>query len=201
MKNRYGRIIAGLLLSLFLAAFVVLATLSPKAEAMSGGSNPNWIVLRAVSATDDTGYAADAVAWDTVRSNFTNIQPNAGRSSSVGVVQFRFKGTDLEDETFTWSLNSLKYGSVPRTAAYGTGILGSTTDGTYFYADTIVITAQGWDRTFSVTTALQNNLGTGVVSGGGISILEGDSLEHELWEMKMETSTAATIGCDGTNNE
>ncbi len=198
MKSRIGRIFAGLLLSLILAAFVVLTVLQPEASALSGGSNPQWATLRAVSATDDTGYAADAVAWTTVRNNFTNIS-NPGRP--VGVVQFRFKGTDLEDETFTWSLNATRYGSVPRTVAYGTGILGATTDGTYFYADTIAITGQGWDRTFSVTTALQNNLGTGVVSGGGVALLEGDSLERELWEMKMETSTAATIGCDITNYE
>lgn len=198
MKSRYGRVVAGLLLGLFVAAFITLAVWNPEAEALSGGSNPKWTMLRRVSETDDTGYAADAVAWSTVRNNFTDIS-NPGRP--VGVVQFLFKGTDAENETFTWSLNAIRYGGVPRTVAYGTGILGATTDGTYFYADTIVITSQGWDRTFSVTTALQNNLGTGVVSGGGIALLEGDSLERELWEMKMQTSTAATIGCDITNYE
>ena len=200
MKSRCGKMLAGLLL-VFVSAVITIICLAPRTQALSGGSNPQWRTLRAVSATDDTGYAADGVAWSTVRNNFTNIQLQAGRSSSVGNVQFIFKGTDAENETFSWALYTLKFGGIAQTVAYGTGVLGATTDGTYFYADTIVITDQDWDRTVSVVEAMQFNLGTGAVTGGGLAKLELDSLEHELWEMKMTTSTAATIGCDITNYE
>ena len=154
----------------------------------------NYRVLRAVSATDDTGLAADGVDYDSIKDSLVGIKP--GQRGEVTII---FKGTDANNETLNWNLFAVKgVGSPAEQVAYGTAILGATQTGetNEFYADTIAITGQKWLRTVSAIQGLQYNLGTGAVSGAGIAKLTFDSMEYEYLYMLMSKGTCATCGAD-----
>ena len=165
----------------------------------SPGTMRSWIVLRTISATDNTGLAAGGAKWSDVSSSVVAIN---NTTDSVGILQIVFKITDANEEVANWCLYACKgYGSVPEFVAYGTATAGLTQTGetNEFYADTIAITNQDWYKTISTKDGYQYNLGTGVVAGAGISALILDSCEYTHWLMLMSKSTNATGGAEVTN--
>jgi hypothetical protein len=164
----------------------------------------NYKTLRAMSGADDTGPAAAGATWAALGSSAVEVQDSLDPTRKIAGMIIRIKGTDAENEAGAWTLLAAKESGDPfQTVAYGTYTLGATATGTTneFYADTIVVTASSWPTTVSATTALQYNLGTGVVAGAGIALLTLDTLEHRYWILKMNTDTAATCGAEFTTYE
>jgi len=159
-------------------------------------TSTGYKVLRAVSATDDTGLAAGGAKYSDVSSSLVAITP-----SQRGMIHIYFKGTDAENENGNWVLYAVKGTDAPAEfVAYGTFTLGLTQTGETdeFYADTIVITVQNWIKTVSVVDGYQYNLGTGALNGG-VAKLVFDSCEYEYLYMLMSKGTCATGGADMAN--
>jgi hypothetical protein len=167
-------------------------------------ANPRkYTELRAMSASDDTGPAANGATWAALGSIAKEVL-DRNDARRIGGIHIRIKGTDADNEAGAWSLLAAKEQGEPfQTVAYGTYTLGATQTGNEneFYADTITITGSSWPTSVSVTTGLQYNLGTGVVAGAGIALLSVDTLEHRYWILKMNTDTAATCGAEYTTFE
>lgn len=164
----------------------------------SPGTGTSWTVLRAVSSTDDTGLAAAGAKWLDVSDDVLAVNLD----DSVGALAILFKITNAADETANWCLYAAKgVGSPAEFVAYGTCTAGLTETGEAyeFFADTIVITVQNWYKTVSIKAGYQYNLGTGVVTGAGISALILDSCEYTQWLMLMSKGTCATAGAEVTN--
>ncbi len=162
-------------------------------------SKNQWTALRVVSATDDTGPAADGVDWTSMDEDaYVNVKSTSLAGNKLGGIEIIFKGTDAADEVTNWALYAAESGGPAICVAYGTATLGATETGTAdtFYADTITVTASGWPGGVSVTTNTQYNMGTGAVAGAGIATMYLDTREYEYFTMKMEKDTAASMGCD-----
>jgi len=159
----------------------------------------NYSVLRAISATDDTGLSATAAKWSDVANDMVELDYTAIKT--IGMIHIKIRGTDTDDEAGNWCLYACKgQGDAPEFVAYGTFILGATTTGgtDTYWADTIAITEQNWHKTVYVVAGNQYNLGTGSVDGG-VAKLDLDSCEYKFWLMLMSTNTNATGGADISN--
>lgn len=163
-----------------------------------GGTMHGYRTLRAVSATDDTGYAADAATYSDVSGDIVWLPKD-----QLGQIQIIMKGTNAADEELNWCLYAVKSTScAPQYVAHGTALLGATETGETdeYWCDTIVITNQNWPGgTVAVEDGYQYNLGTGAVAGAGIAVLKFDSAEFPGYIMLMSKSTCATMGAEITN--
>jgi len=152
--------------------------------------------LRAISATDDTGFAANETNWTSAGGSAVRIALAREQTGSVHII---FKGTDAENETMNWCLYAFKGDNCPpEFVAYGTATLGASETGeaNEFYADTITITKQDWYRDLVPKAAYQYDLGTGEVAGGGIASILIDMCEFEHLICLMSKGTCATMGAD-----
>lgn len=156
--------------------------------------NTPYKTLRAISSTNDTGLAADGAKW----SNISSSVERTGNIGRGGVIII-FKLTDATSETANWVLYGAKTRNCPAEfIAYGTCTAGSTQTGetNEYYANAITITNQDWLKTVSIVDGYQYNLGTGVVTNGGISKLFFDSCEYEYLLCLMSKGTCATAGAE-----
>jgi hypothetical protein len=138
-----------------------------------------YSVLRAISATEDTQLtsATQRTAEDGSSTSAVRITRHP-----IGAIHLRFKGTNAENDTFSWTVWAYKDTSAPaKYVAHGTGVLGATATGTAneFYADTITITAQEWFK----TAATADGTPDAIVTGGGIAELVVDTCEHQVWKV------------------
>ena len=182
--------------------FVVLILASLFVLGSTHGTTRHWITLRAVSSTDDTGLDAAEAKWSGLPTGIIEIHAKSPLDDPIGALTFIFKLTDSADETANWCLYATKgVGSPAEFVAYGTCTAGLTQTGNTdeFYADTIVITVQNWYKTLSIKAGYQYDLGTGVVTGGGISALSLDSCEYTDWLMLMSKGTCLTMGAEFSN--
>jgi hypothetical protein len=156
----------------------------------------NYRTLRAVSATDDTGLAADGAKYSDVSSLLVptlNVQ--------AGEVSIIFKGTDATDETMNWCLYAVRdINSPAEFIAHGTATIGATETGAddEYYADTITVTKEAWLRPLNKIDGYQYNLGTGAITSGGIAKLSFDTMEYKYLICLMSKGTCATCGADYT---
>lgn len=157
----------------------------------------SYAVLRTTSATEDTQLTAS-----TQSTSESGSSSNAVRIARhpIGEIHFRFKGTDAENETFSWTIWAYKDSSSPaQYVANGTGTLGltQTGDANTYYADTLTITAQKWHKTATVTEGAPD----AVVNGGGIAELLVDTCEYTIWKAVIRDiagggAECATLGVD-----
>jgi len=189
---------------------IVVACLLVGASAYRGTNDRDYNVLRTLSATDDTGPAAtdcNATAADALISASTAKMIYRGRTSQFdthrGNVTITFAITNATGEVADWALYGIKMNSSPlEFIAYGNATAGVTetdaTGGATFYADDITITQSSWNSSVSVIDGYQFNMGTGVVTDGGIAKLLIDSCEYKYLVMYMAKDTCASMGADFT---
>ncbi len=147
--------------------------LSATAMAATDYRSFDYVTLRTDVATEDTQLtAATQSTAPTLADGTVKLYKPAG------AVHIVFVGTDAADETLAWTLWAYKSASSPAEyVANGTATLGATVTGTTneYYADTIVITAEGW----LTDVAVINGAPDAVVNGGGIAKLCFDTCEYE----------------------
>jgi len=183
-------------LTILVALLVLIGT------AYGAGVNDRaYKTLRAVSATNDSGLPAHAVAWASVRGQVVEVMP--GKTNELaenrGIASIVFKLTDATGEIANWALWAVKEEGCPAEfVAYGTCTAGATKTGATneYYANTIAITKSVWPGVVKSVEGYQYDLGTGAVTNGGIAKLVVDSCEYRYLICKMRKSTCATMGAD-----
>jgi hypothetical protein len=156
----------------------------------------NYRTLRAVSATNDTGLAADGAKFDDVKDL---LVPTL--NAQAGEVSIIFKGTDATSEVMNWCLYAVRDDDCPAEyVAHGTATLGATETGKAdeYYASTITVTNQDWLRTINIVDGYQFNLGTGAVTNGGIAKISFDTMEYKYLICLMSKDDNTTGGADYT---
>ena len=192
---------------MFKKAFIAIVLLSCTLLQAQGENDRTYKTLRAVSATDDTGYTAAGTYLTTVPAEAVEVYgykrgPNNENRGTQAIV---FRITNATGETATWSLWGMKNNQLGNTegptvefVAYGTATAGSTVTNNAgeYWANAITVTGQAWNSPLKVVPGIQYNLGTGLVANGGIAKLILDSCEYKYFIMKMAKGTCATMGAD-----
>jgi len=156
----------------------------------SSGTGDRWKVVRALSATDDTGPTATTSMyvvgeWVEVNSTYT----------SLGGVIVQFVGTGNENTTGTYCVEFSKgLGSPAEYCCHGTFTLGATIRGSTRYADVITLNNHEWYKEPWVKTGYLYNMGTGAVAGAGVGGLIVDSCEYNYIRVNMAKGTCTTVG-------
>jgi hypothetical protein len=187
------------------AFLLLLAALAMGATTFIGANDRDYKTLRAISASDDTGPAAEdcnATAAQALIDADTAVRMRQGSRTNLiesrGITLITFSLTDATGEIANWSLYGIKQdGSPLEFVAHGTATAGATeTDdgGNTFYANAITVTQESWNALVTVIDGYQWNLGTGAVANGGIAKLKIDSCEYKYLYMLMSKSTCATMG-------
>jgi len=162
---------------------------------MAADPKAGYVTWRAASASEDTQLTA--TTQDTAPAlTDTDGYVIGLNGRQNGLVQVIFFGTAAADKTMAWTVWG--YASLTDWAEYvahGTATTGATTDGTDYYADTIVITDQGWIKSVYKVDGAPDT----VVNGGGIAKLCFDSCEYPYFKLIIRDiagggAEAATAG-------
>lgn len=154
------------------------------------------LILRAVSVVDDNGLDANNATWEAVESSPLKKDVT---EKPVGVDIVRFRGKGATGSTCNWCYVGIKdKGEPPELIAYGTATLGVTATGNTdeYWFNTITIAYECWYSSIRYIPGYQYNLGTGVVTNGGIGKLFVDGNNYRFRMMFMSKGTCTAMGAD-----
>jgi len=164
------------------------------------GTHSGYKPFRTVTATEDTVLVAATQQTAPVLADDGVV----AFEGQVGMLHIRFKGTAAENLTFSYYLWAYKSLTDPAEyVAHGllnlTGLT-QTGETNEFYADTLIITAQAWNKTVSL---INTTGGSQVPANAGICKLLLDSCEYPVWKIQIRDIGAggecAKCGADIAN--
>jgi len=160
MKIKKGWLIAGI---------IVITACAIGALSTQVTVHQPYHILRAEADEDTAIDLTTAGAFASKPASAIRLPVTGGGVSTVNAIQIAFIGGDTANDTFNWRLYGWRKDNGPaELIANGTGILGTQAVVTYpqggtatdkFWADTLVVSAQFWMRTVTVTTVGGNSVG------------------------------------------